>query len=215
MQPTDIARGGTCSPGRYELICVHTSWPTGAAPGGTKSSTTRRRMASPTASGPTGRLDRVEPGRPGGFRALLYGVIRVVALRVEVGRARANERGSAGDSELQQVCRDETHLSVAFDRAWASALLREASERQSARAKEAGEAAVRRVELLRLRFHDGLPVREIALRWRCDAEVVHRENGRARHEFKATLAAVVACHYPESTSGKIDRECAGLLALFD
>jgi hypothetical protein len=75
--------------------------------------------------------------------------------------------------------------------------------------------AVRRVELLRLRFHDGLPIREIARLWGCDADAVHREYARARQEFRAALSDVVAYHHPESSSGEIERECASLLALFD
>src|SRR4051794_37515406 len=34
-----------------------------------------------------GALDRVEPDRPGGFRAFLYGVVRIVALRAESAKA--------------------------------------------------------------------------------------------------------------------------------
>jgi RNA polymerase sigma factor (sigma-70 family) len=164
---------------------------------------------------PGGVLDRLDPSRPGGFRAFLYGVIRVVALRVEARTARAKDRAAPGDFDLHEVADDETRISVAFDRAWARALLREAAERQALQAQEAGEAAVRRVELLRLRFHEGLPVREIARRWDFDADAVHREYARARQEFKAALAAVVAYHHPESSSGEVDRECASLLSLFD
>jgi RNA polymerase sigma factor (sigma-70 family) len=162
-----------------------------------------------------GVLDRLDPSRLGGFRAFLYGVIRVVAVRIEARPARAKDRAPPGDFDLQQVADDETRISVAFDRAWARAVLREAAERQAVQAREAGEAAVRRVDLLRLRFHEGLPVREIARRWGCDADAVHREYARARQEFKAALAAVVAYHHPESSSGEVERECASLLSLFD
>jgi RNA polymerase sigma factor (sigma-70 family) len=143
-----------------------------------------------------GVLDRLDPQRPSGFRAFLYGVIRVVALRIEAAPARAKDRIPAADFDLQQVPHDETSISVAFDRAWARALLKEAAERQASEAKQAGAAAVRRVELLRLRFHDGLPIREIARRWGCDADAVHREYARAREEFRAALSDVVAYHHP-------------------
>jgi RNA polymerase sigma-70 factor (ECF subfamily) len=161
-----------------------------------------------------GVLDRLDPSRPGGFRAFFYGVIRIVALRVEAAPARRKEHVALSDLDLQEIAADETRVSVAFDRAWARALLREAAERQTIQAQELGEAAVRRVELLRLRFHDGLPIREIARRFGCDADAVHREYTRARQEFRAALGAVVAYHHPEATSGEIERECAGLLALF-
>jgi RNA polymerase sigma factor (sigma-70 family) len=162
-----------------------------------------------------GVLDRVDPGRPGGFRAFLYGVIRVVALRIEAAPARAKDRAPAADFDLEQVADDETRVSVAFDRAWARALLKEAAERQAVLAHQAGAAAARRVELLQLRFHDGLPIREIARRWGCDADAVHREYARAREEFKAALSGVVAFHHPGSSSSEIEHECASLLGLFE
>jgi RNA polymerase sigma-70 factor (ECF subfamily) len=161
---------------------------------------------------PGGALERLDPGRPGGFRAFLYGVTRTVALRVEAGQARGKERTPSSDSDLDQVAGTETRASVAFDRAWAQAVLREAAERQATQAEQAGAAARRRVELLRLRFHEGLPVREIARLWGWDPDAVHREYARARHEFKAALAEVVAAHHP-ATPIDVERECAGLLAL--
>jgi hypothetical protein len=42
-----------------------------------------------------GVLDRADRSRPGGFRAFLYGVIRVVALRIEAAPARARDRTPA------------------------------------------------------------------------------------------------------------------------
>ena len=120
----------------------------------------------------------------------------------------------SSDLDLEHIAADETRISVAFDREWARALLREAAERQAKMADERGEAAVRRVELLRLRFHDGLPIRAIAGRFGCGADAAHRDIARAREEFREALAAVVAYHHPEATSGEIERECAGLLALF-
>jgi RNA polymerase sigma factor (sigma-70 family) len=159
-----------------------------------------------------GALGRVEAGRPGGFRAFLYGVARVVALRVEAARARGKEESPPEGFDPGQVTSDDTQVSLAFDRAWARAMLVEAAERQSADAERAGPAAVDRVELLRLRFHDGLPVREIARRRGRDPDAVHREYARARAEFRAALAAVVAFHHP-GTPAEVERHCAGLLAL--
>ena len=161
-----------------------------------------------------GVLDRLDPSRPGGFRAFLYGVIRIVALRFEAAPGRRKEHVPPSDLDLEHIAADETRVSVAFDRAWARAVLREAAERQAVMATERGEAAVRRVQLLWLRFHEGLPIREIARRFECNVDAAHREYARAREEFREALAAVVAYHHPEATSGEIDRECAGLLALF-
>jgi hypothetical protein len=103
-------------------------------------------------------------------------------------------------------------MSGAFDRAWAKALVREAAQVQESRARSAGEAACRRVELLRLRFHDGLPIREIASRWQMDNAVLHHEYAKARQEFKAALEEVVAFHHPGPPEA-IEQECANLLAM--
>src|SRR5262249_48893927 len=74
-----------------------------------------------------GVLERVGEGRPGGFRAFLYGVARNVALRVETDRARQNVRQAPGGSALDRVAASEASLSTVFDRAWAKALVREAA----------------------------------------------------------------------------------------
>jgi len=159
-----------------------------------------------------GALDRVEPDRQGGFRAFLYGVVRIVALRAESARARGREQAAPNGFDLGQVAADETRLSLAFDRAWARVLLAEAAKRQAEDAERAGGAARSRIDLLRLRFHDGLPIREIARRRGCDPDTVHREYARARKEFQVALAAVVAFHQP-GTPAEVERACAGILAL--
>jgi hypothetical protein len=45
-----------------------------------------------------------------------------------------------------------------------------------------GDRAVRCVELLRLRFQEGLPIRDIATRWNEDAAKLHHEFATARDE---------------------------------
>lgn len=159
-----------------------------------------------------GVLERAEPGRGGGFRPFLYGVVRNVALRFEALRGRRREQPPPDD--LDGVADDEPNLSRVFDRAWARALLREAATVQEQRARQAGEAACRRLELLRLRFHEGLPVREIARRWGMAANVLHHEYAQARQEFKAALLGVVAFHHPGSPP-EIEEECANLLACLE
>ena len=159
-----------------------------------------------------GVLQRADPGRPGGFRAFLYGLVRNVALRVEQARARGRERllsdvdRSVGDGVAQES------LSHVFDRAWAKAVMREAADRQAERAEREGEASLRRVELLRLRFQDGLPIREIARLWAADPAALHREYSRARDEFKAALLEVMAFYHPGSPA-EAERESAELLGL--
>jgi RNA polymerase sigma-70 factor (ECF subfamily) len=159
---------------------------------------------------PNGVLDRAEPGRD--FRPFLYGVVRHVALRAEAGRRRQREGQLPAGVELDRMADDEESLSRTFDRAWARALLREAAARMEQQARAAGTAAGRRVELLRLRFHEGLPIRAIAERWQTDPAGLHHEYARARQEFKAALAEVVAFHQPGS-GPEIEAACANLLAL--
>jgi RNA polymerase sigma-70 factor (ECF subfamily) len=142
-----------------------------------------------------GALGRCGPGHAGGFRAFLYVVVRHVALRVEA-RLRSQERQLPDDAALNDIPEAEEHLSQVFDHAWATALVREARRRLSERARRKGEAALRRVELLRLLFHEGLPIREIALRWHADAAALHHEYERARQEFKMVLWEVVQFDRP-------------------
>jgi RNA polymerase sigma-70 factor (ECF subfamily) len=159
-----------------------------------------------------GVLDRAQRGR--GFRAYLCGVVRNIARRVETDRGRRRENQAPTDVELADVASDEESLSRVFDRAWARSLLREAARLQAIRAKQAGPPACRRVELLRLRFHEGLPIRTIAARWQADAAELHHEYARARQEFKAALLEVVAFHHPGSPED-IERECGQLLTLLE
>jgi RNA polymerase sigma factor (sigma-70 family) len=159
-----------------------------------------------------GVLQRAEPGRPGGFRAFLYGLVRNVALRVEQGRARRLERQVAPAENLGAAGAEEESLSRVFDRAWAKAVMREAASRQAERAGQEGKAALRRVELLRLRFQDGMPIRDIARLWSEDPAALHHEYARARKEFKAALLETMAYYHPDSPL-EAERECAELLEL--
>lgn len=161
---------------------------------------------------PDGALDRLDGRHPGGFRAFLYGIVRNVALRIEAKRARDDIRRAGGESHIGQLNADETQLSQVFDRAWAQAVMREAAELQAGRANEMGEAAVRRVELLRLRFHDGLPIRDIAERWQADPVHVHREYSKARQEFRHSLLEVMRFYHPDS-GAEAEREATSLLGL--
>jgi RNA polymerase sigma-70 factor (ECF subfamily) len=156
---------------------------------------------------PGGALERLDPSGAGGFRPFLYGIARNVALRRESRRPVAD-----GASALDAVPDDHTSLSHVFDRAWAKTILREAARVQEERARAAGEAALRRVELLRLRFHEGLPIRDIARRWGADPAALHHEYAKAREEFRAALLDVVAFHHA-GPPGAIEEECRNLLAL--
>lgn len=160
-----------------------------------------------------GVLDKAEVGHPGGFRAYLYGAVRNVALRTEAKRARQFHREGEAPPDLEAIANaDEDSLSRVFDRAWARSIVREAAVRQAEQADRHGEGAPRRVELLRLRFAEEMPIREIAKLWGADPAALHREYARAREEFRSALRDVVAAHHP-GTPGQVDRECARLLEL--
>jgi RNA polymerase sigma-70 factor (ECF subfamily) len=153
-----------------------------------------------------GLLEKADPDREGGFRAFLLGAVRNVARRHEAGRR-------PPDQLPADLPADDTGPAEAFDRAWARALLREAARGQEEAARQSGPAAVRRVQLLRLRFHDGLPIREIAAQWGEDPARLHHEYATARDEFRQALRSVVAFHHPGGTPAEIDRACAELLGL--
>jgi RNA polymerase sigma-70 factor (ECF subfamily) len=159
-----------------------------------------------------GALDRVEPGRPGGFRAFFLGVVRNVARHVETCRGRSKERQPPNAFDPGDRAGDEESLAAAFDRAWAMALLRRAVDLHRERARGRGEAARRRVELLRLRFREGLPIRDIARRWEMEPRRLHKDYARARDEFRDVLLDVVAEHHGGSRA-EAGCECSRLLEL--
>ena len=97
-----------------------------------------------------GPLQRVDHSRSGGFRAFLYGITRNVARRMEhregSGLSRATNLPEADCLESK-----EKSVSHSLDRAWAVEIVKAAAHRQEELARLAGDAAVRRWEILRLR----------------------------------------------------------------
>ena len=77
-----------------------------------------------------------------------------------------------------------------------SAALSAESRLNIERAPGFGGREVRRVEILRLRFEKGLPVREIQEQLEMTPELAHKEYARARKSYRAVLEDVVAAHYP-------------------
>ena len=142
----------------------------------------------------------------GGFRGFFLAVVRNVARRHE-------EKYRPAVPLPDECPAEDTSLSVAFDKAWARALLKEAARVQAETARESGGRAVKRVELLRLRFQEGLPIRAIAEKWDEDAAKLHHEYATARDEFRAALRSVVAFHQPAATGAALDDACRELLAL--
>ncbi len=157
--------------------------------------------------GALGRLDG-----NGRFRTYLYAVVRNVARRYEERRAIDMGRHGANLSFVEPSSGAQRPSRV-YDRAWLDTLLKRAAVRQAEWAEQQGDEARQRIELMRLRFVDGLPVRDIAERWGVAAAVVHREYRQARRDFKRALREEVAFHHPGATPEQIEEECAALLEL--
>lgn len=154
---------------------------------------------------PKGALQAVEAGRPGGFRAFLYGVTRNVAGTVASGRARRRrEQGSDG---LPSVESDEASLSRVFDKEFARALTREARWVLASRAGDSGSPSSLRLKALELMYEKGMPSRDIARELGLDAAAVYPLMTRARREFRATLFEVLASYHPEETRPQIEQRC--------
>ena len=63
------------------------------------------------------------------------------------------------------------------------------------------------MELLHLRFDEGLPIREIARLWEVDPAQLHYEYAKARKEFKNALMEVLSFHHPGGPT-ELERESA-------
>jgi len=157
-----------------------------------------------------GILERAQRGRPQGFRAFLFGAARNVARRHETERT-ARPRPGTGSRTPNDLRAREEDLGELLDREWARALVRQAAELHRMTALVRGAVAREGVELLRLCFEEGLPLREIAARWDVDPATVHRRYRQAREEFRRSLRKVVAFHQPGA--GDLDAECRRLLEL--
>jgi RNA polymerase sigma-70 factor (ECF subfamily) len=144
-----------------------------------------------------------ESGRVSSFRAFLCGVVRNVARRFE-------SRPTRPPALLSEIQANEEGLSRLFERIWAQTIMTEAAQRQQQQARERGPEAVQRVELLRLRFEEGLPIRAIAERWEVSAAELHHAYAKARQEFRAALLEVVAFHHPGNPA-EVEQEAASLL----
>ena len=160
-----------------------------------------------------GALGGADPDRGPGFRAYLFGVVRNVARDTERKRARSRERQPTSSIDLATLASTEESCATTFDREWARGILREAAELQLARARENGPDAVRRHNLLALRYGQDLPIREIATRWDVDPARLHREYPKAREEFKRALMDVVR-DLQGGDRRAVEAECARLLDPF-
>ncbi len=159
-----------------------------------------------------GVLDYQRERRGQGFRAYLFGVVRNIALRVEKTSARTLDPPRTDPFDGSTIVADNDTSSRMFDRAWAEAVMREAALKQAETARIQGEAALRRVELLRLIFEEERSIADIAREWNAPPERLHHDYARARREFESALREVVAFHAPESDAA-VDHECEDLMNL--
>ena len=111
---------------------------------------------------------------------------------------------------MPEIAADEDSQSRLFDRTWAQAIMAEAAQLQRQRAAERGPEAVQRVELLRLRFEENLPIRAIAVRWAVDPARLHKPMPLPGKSFRSALLEVVAFHHPGSPV-ELEQEAASLL----
>ena len=156
-----------------------------------------------------GVLSRADPER-GEVRGLLFGVTRKVAARFEERVRRQAENGAI--SVLDDIQAREPSLSRVFDRDWARTMMRLAGELMRTRAESGSPGALLRVEILRLRFAEGLPIRDIAAQWRVDPDAIHRAYGKAREEFRVCLRRIVAEHSVRSEAD-LDAEIERVLQI--
>ena len=158
-----------------------------------------------------GALDRVDREHGSRFRSFLRGVAKTTARSVE---RRNKYLPMTGNVELAHVTCKESTPSIIFDRTWATSIVHEAAQRQIERAESLGDEALRRVELLKMRFQQDFPIRDIARQWDIEPEILHREYAKAREEFRAALFEVVASHHPGSRV-EIEQECSHLISLLN
>ena len=149
-------------------------------------------------------LKRVGKDTTSSFRAYLYGLVRNTARQFEKRLASPRNQPGASLSKIE-IASDDPSLSMELDRAWARMMIKQAGEKHRENAEQEGESALRRVELLTMRFQRGLPIRHIADEWNVDAAILHREYAKARDEFRAALHEVIRFNHP-GTNAEVEDE---------
>ena len=95
---------------------------------------------------------------------------------------------------------EEASLERAFDRAFAQSIMDRAWSELERRAHLFGAEARRRLDLLRLRFERGMPIRDIAALWQVSAASLHDAYAEARREF-----------HVDGSAADVEAECRQLL----
>lgn len=156
-----------------------------------------------------GPLLRIDRKRAGGFRPFLCGIARNIARRIELRSCRASCLALQAGESLPS---EDPCVSEAMDRSWALRIIQRAEARHRELARKAGGDALQRVELLRLRFHRDMPIRDIARLWNANPVILHRAYKVARQEFFKALQEVLSVQRNQPRHG-IERSCRELLEL--
>ncbi|MBL8898540.1 MAG: sigma-70 family RNA polymerase sigma factor [Planctomycetes bacterium] len=162
---------------------------------------------------PDGVLSKADPSFQAGFRALLGGVTRKVALRFEERARHARALVAQGIDTAVQTGAEHSSAAHPLDRAWALEILREAAIEQERRAAEVGMGALRRVEILKLRFQEGLTTAEIASALEVDPEYAQHQFAKARRDFLRALQVIVARRNPDLSKRELLERCRQLVTL--
>lgn len=155
-----------------------------------------------------GVLTRAGTGAVQSFRGFLSGTVKNIALRFEHRKHGRREVQPGTVFEPRDPKETELRCSRVFDRAWAEAMLREATTRHRERAATMGPDAMRRAEILRLRFQEELSMGEIAERLEMEIRALHNAYEKARRDFMDALGDVVGFHNPGqhvAVSKEVDR----------
>lgn len=157
-----------------------------------------------------GALSRADATYRGGFRAYLYGIVRNVALMAERRFARRREVDLGANFDPDAIGSDEPTLSLAFDRAFAIAVTREARELMARRSVRS-PVAEQRYRALALQFENGQAPRDLAVAMALPVERVYELLKEARREYREALLDVMGTLHPDSDRAEIERLCVELL----
>lgn len=161
---------------------------------------------------PEGALQGVDPAGPARFRTYLYSVVRNVADRIERANGVRHTTQPQNGAGLDDMERSEATLSRVFDRAWVGMITRSAWLLMAARTEESAGGADR-IQILDLRFRDGLSSGEIAERLGLEPGYVYQQLRNGKRDFRAALIEVVGSYHPGSTKEENEARCVDLIGL--
>jgi RNA polymerase sigma factor (sigma-70 family) len=161
---------------------------------------------------PGGALQGVDPTGPARFRTYLYAIVRHVADRIERTNGMRRTTQEPSGAGLDDLERSEATLSRVFDRAWVGMITRGAWLLMASRIDESAEGRDR-IQILDLRFKDGLSSGEIAERLALEPGYVYQQLRNAKRDFRAALVEVVGSYHPGATKEEVEARCVELTDL--